>query len=156
MSGKIVNWVYLKLFVSLRDYSMEKIFSKFNHPIVCAHRGASAYAPENTLSAFQKALDLKTDMVELDVQSSRDNQLFIMHDLEVDRTTDGSGKLAMLTASELASLDAGSWFDEKFKGEPVPQFDAALSLIRGKATFNIEVKCNGLKSSMIEQIIEKI
>lgn len=135
---------------------MKKNKSSYSPPIICAHRGASGYAPENTLAAFKKALELRTDMVELDVQQISDNKLYIMHDTEIDRTTNGTGSLSKLTSPEVEKLDAGSWFSEKFQGEPVPQFEAVLSLVKGKAALNIELKCNGSRDNLIQSVIEKI
>lgn len=85
-------------------------------PLIIAHRGASGTAPENTFAAFQKAVDLRADMIELDVHLTRDKQLIVMHDSTVDRTTDGKGKIADLTLGEIKMLDAGSWFGAEFAG----------------------------------------
>jgi len=71
-----------------------------------AHRGASAYAPENTIAAFDKAVEMKADYIEIDVQRSKDGKLVLIHDTTVDRTTDGSGKVGNLTFKELRNLDA--------------------------------------------------
>ncbi|KAA3618103.1 MAG: glycerophosphodiester phosphodiesterase [Calditrichaeota bacterium] len=128
----------------------------FIAPIICAHRGASGYAPENTMAAFQMAIDLQTDMIEFDVQQTRDKKLYIMHDEKVRRTTNGKKKLWQLTGKELEKLDAGSWFAKKFTGERVPEFDSVLKLAKGKVKLNIEVKCNGKQDNMLEQVIEKI
>ena len=87
---------------------------------VFAHRGASAAAPENTLPAFQKALDMGVDGIELDVQCSRDGELVVIHNFDVDATTDGHGPVASLAATELKQLDAGSHFSEKYAGVGVP------------------------------------
>src|SRR3954463_10063616 len=74
-----------------------------------AHRGASGYAPENTIAAFDKALDMKADYIEIDVQRSKDGKLVIIHDTTVNRTTDGTGYVKDLTFDQLESLDAGSF-----------------------------------------------
>ncbi len=79
-----------------------------------AHRGASAYVPENTFSAFDKALSLGVDQVELDVHFSQDEHIVVIHDDNLDRTTNGSGPVSAHTLAQLRSLDAGSWFGPEY------------------------------------------
>lgn len=105
-----------------------------------AHRGASGYAPENTLAAFDKAVEMKCDYIELDIHLSKDGRIVVIHDSTVDRTTDSSGKVCDLTLAELQQLDAGSWFDEIFKGETIPTLVEVLERYRGKIGILIEVK----------------
>lgn len=102
-------------------------------PKIIAHRGASANAPENTLAAFQLALDLGADGIELDVMLSKDHQLVVIHDDTVDRTTNGSGRVQDLTLAELQALDAGN-------GERIPTLDEVLTQFGGKFLINIELK----------------
>src|SRR2546425_4771732 len=97
------------------------------HVVVIAHRGANKFAPENTLAAFRKAVDLGCDYVELDVRRTRDGALVLMHDSTVDSKTDGKGKVADLTLAEIKALDAGIKHGEEWKGEGKPTFDAALA-----------------------------
>lgn len=80
--------------------------------IVVAHRGASAYLPENTMPSFERAAEMGADAVELDVHLTADRQLAVIHDSTVDRTTDGSGEVASLTMAELRELDAGYRFTD--------------------------------------------
>jgi len=108
--------------------------------MVVAHRGSSGTAPENTVAAFSQALDAGVSMIELDVQLSKDNRVVVIHDATVDRTTNGSGKVSEYDADTLLNLDAGSWFDEKYKGERIPLLEDALELIAPKALINIELK----------------
>lgn len=89
-------------------------------PLILAHRGASAHAPENTLAAFRLAFEQDADGIELDVQLSADGEVVICHDGTVNRTTDGQGKVGNLTLSQLKQLDAGTWFDSRFAGERIP------------------------------------
>jgi glycerophosphoryl diester phosphodiesterase len=98
---------------------------------VVGHRGASGLAPENTLAAFQIALDLGVDGVEFDVQMTRDGHLVVAHDEELDRTTSGSGLLRELSIAELQVLDAGGWFAEDFKGERIPSLPELFDFMRG-------------------------
>ncbi len=107
--------------------------------IVC-HRGANEYAPENTRAAAQICVDWGVDYIEIDVRRSRDGVMYILHDTTVDRTTDGSGPIAAMTAEAIDRLDAGSWFDPKFAGEGVPRLEPYLRWIKGKAKVYFDVK----------------
>lgn len=97
---------------------------------VLAHRGASAYAPENTLAAFRKAIEQGADWLEFDVQQTQDNQLVVFHDLRVERTTNGRGALRDLTLDQVRGLDAGSWFDPVFADERVPTLEEVVALAK--------------------------
>lgn len=110
---------------------------------VIAHRGASGYAPENTLAAIRLALEQQADMIEIDVFLSKDGHIVVMHDASVNRTTNGKGKIADLTLAQLKKLDAGSWFDARFTGEPVPTLAKVLAAVEGKAQLLIEIKQSG-------------
>ncbi|HSV86979.1 MAG TPA: glycerophosphodiester phosphodiesterase family protein, partial [Levilinea sp.] len=92
-------------------------------PVIYAHRGACAHAPENTLTAFQLALQHGADAIELDAKLSMDGEVVVFHDQTIDRTTSGTGKLAGKTLAELKKLDAGGWFAPQFAGEPIPTLD---------------------------------
>ena len=87
--------------------------------LTIAHRGASAYAPENTRAAFDRAIAMGADMIETDVQLTRDSELVLIHDDLVDRTTDGQGPVADYDLEDVLRLDAGSWFGPKFAGERI-------------------------------------
>ncbi|MFI7033758.1 glycerophosphodiester phosphodiesterase [Microbispora rosea] len=107
-------------------------------PLVVAHRGASAYAPENTVAAFELARDRGADMFELDVQETEDHRLVLMHDTTLGRTTDveevfpgrASWRIGEFTLAEIRRLDAGSWFSRKYAGEAVPTLGEALRAMR--------------------------
>jgi glycerophosphoryl diester phosphodiesterase len=108
---------------------------------VIAHRGFSAQAPENTLAALRAALAGGADAVEWDVHVAACGTPVLFHDETLDRTTDGVGPLADRDFTELRGLDAGSWFDPAFAGEPIPSFAEALELIGpSEATVYPEVK----------------
>jgi glycerophosphoryl diester phosphodiesterase len=113
--------------------------------LVDAHRGASAWCPENTLSAFEAAIAFGADSVELDVQLSADGVPVVIHDDTVDRTTNGSGAVARLSAAELAVLDAGAWKSPSFKGERIPTLDQCLWLLAGTVRINLELKARDLR-----------
>ncbi len=126
---------------------------------IIAHRGASAYAPENTLPAFRLALDMGADFVEYDLQVTKDKQLVVLHDETLERTTNveevfpARGRSAAgdksggkhwyvydFTLAEIKKLEAGSWTGKDFKDTPVPTFQETLDLIRGRAGHFIEIK----------------
>lgn len=100
------------------------------HPAVIAHRGASIEAPENTLAAFRRALELGVDAVETDVHLSADGELVVIHESLLDRTTDGRGLVKDRSLAALRRLDAGRWFDERFAGERIPTLEEALDVLR--------------------------
>jgi glycerophosphoryl diester phosphodiesterase len=105
-----------------------------------AHRGASARAPENTLAAFEEAVRLGVDAIELDVHLSADGVPVVIHDGSVDRTTDGHGPVAAFTVGALQALDAGSWFAPRFRAERIPSLAQALECARGRCGLIIEIK----------------
>jgi len=94
-------------------------------PKVVGHRGLIFQAPENTLAGFEACMNLRLGL-ELDIQRTKDGVLVLMHDSEVNRTTNGKGKVSEITLAELKKLDAGSWFDIRFKGEKVPTLEEFL------------------------------
>lgn len=107
---------------------------------IIAHRGASGYAPENTLASFEKAISMNVKAIEFDVQMTKDGKLVVIHDFFVDRTTNGHGFVFDLNYDELQLLDAGSSFDQKFKGEKIPLFEEVLDLIPQTIDLHIELK----------------
>jgi glycerophosphoryl diester phosphodiesterase len=111
-----------------------------HHPLIFAHRGARRVAPENTLPAFAAALAMGADGVELDVHRTLDGQLMVIHDFSVDKTTNGRGEVARMTAAEIAALDAGSHFSVEFAGTAVPSLQQVLDLLVGRCLINIEIK----------------
>lgn len=117
-----------------------------------AHRGATGYAPENTIAGFDLAVDMKADYIEIDVQRSKDGELVLIHDTTVDRTTDGTGKVGELTFEQLRSLDAGSWKGEQFAGEQIPTFAEILDRYRGKVGILIELKAPELYPGIEEEV----
>lgn len=108
-----------------------------------AHRGASGNYPENTLLAFEKALEIGVDEIELDLRVTKDGHLVVMHDDTVDRTTDGMGRVAGLTLAGIRKFDAGIVFGERFRGERVPIWEEALELVQGKVRLNVHLKEGG-------------
>jgi glycerophosphoryl diester phosphodiesterase len=118
---------------------------------IIAHRGASGYAPENTLASINLAIEMGCDAIEFDVQLTSDEQLVVCHDFTVDRTTNGLGEIKNLTLVDIKKLDAGSWFSEKFAGEQIPTLEEVLNLVPNDLFLHIEIK----KTSTDDRNIEK-
>ena len=108
--------------------------------LIIAHRGASSYAPENTLAAFDLALQMGACHLELDVHLTQDDFLVVIHDEVVDRTTNGTGAVTSYTLAALQALDAGTWFGEAFVGARVPTLADVLARYQGRAHLHIELK----------------
>lgn len=112
----------------------------FTNPVI-AHRGASAYAPENTMSAFRLAEQMGAACIECDVMLSSDGVPFIIHDTSLKRTTKTRGEVGLTTAEQLSSLEAGRWFRRKYKGEPIPTLKGLLDwLVPSGLSLNLEIK----------------
>ena len=111
------------------------------HLRICGHRGHSVDAPENTLAAFRAARQLGGTDCEIDTVLTADGEIVVLHDLLLDRTTTGRGAVFSHTASQVATLDAGSWFDSAFAAERVPTLDRALTLAEElDLAYEIEIK----------------
>lgn len=126
-----------------------------------AHRGLNTFAPENTISAFQAALDNGINWIETDVDALGDGTPIIIHDTSLDRTTNRAGSYYDLTAADLPKLDAGSWFSPQFAGEPVPTLRQLVQFMNEKGlNANIEIKSNeqGKKETLrlIDNIIAEL
>jgi len=164
----------------VKDPSLEPDVRK---PLVIAHRGASGFAPENTLAAFKLALALGADGVEMDVQLSSDGHPVVIHDSRVNRTTNGTGAVSRLTLDQLQSLDAGSWFERRlsrrprlramarriyaeagggfqtFSPERVPTLEAVLSLLAGAGLERIYVELKGspaTRQPLLEAVLDLV
>ncbi len=111
-----------------------------SRPFVIAHRGASTEAPENTIAAFELALEQGADGIELDVHLSGDDHPVVIHDFTLERTTDGAGPVSAHTVRELKRLDAGGWHDRRFRGQRVQTLQEVLERFRGRARFWVELK----------------
>jgi len=110
---------------------------------IIAHRGASAERPECTVSAIRRALDVGATAVEVDVRTSRDGELLILHDITLDRTTNGKGLASALTLTKLQQLDAGSWFNSKYEAERIPSLIEAARECKGKIDLLLDLKEQG-------------
>lgn len=108
-------------------------------PIIFAHRGASAHAPENTLAAFELALAQNADAIELDVKLSADGQVMVIHDTTVNRTTGSHGRVTELSLAQLKSLDAGSFFSSQYSGEKIPTLQEVFEALGQRTFINVEL-----------------
>lgn len=108
-------------------------------PLVFAHRGASAHAPENTLAAFEMAIQQKADYIELDAKLTRDQQVVVIHDRTVERTTDGLGVVSDIPLAALRELNASHNFQTDFPRQAIPTLDEVFQLCRGNIRINIEL-----------------
>jgi glycerophosphoryl diester phosphodiesterase len=123
---------------------------------VIAHRGFSGVAPENTLVAMQKAIDLGADMIEIDVTLTADNIVILLHDETLDRTTDGVGRALDIPLDTIRGLDAGSWFAPEYAGEPVPTLKEALELVKGRILLNIEIKGEAVTDTVEGGLVDRV
>jgi len=115
--------------------------------LIFAHRGASNLAPENTLKAFKKAIELKADYIEFDVHQSKDGEIVIMHDANTFRTTGHLGLIKDMTLNELKKLNCGD-------GEKIPTLEELINLTKGKIGLNCEIKVEGIAQKIIELLKE--
>ena len=126
---------------------------KITPPIILGHRGASKYAPENTIAAFDLALKQKADGFELDTMLSADGNPVVIHDNTVNRTTNGTGKVDWHMAGQLKDLDAGSKFSPDFAGEKIPLLEEVFTYFKGKALINVELKNFHTPSNLLPKIV---
>lgn len=123
---------------------------------IVAHRGASLERPECTLSSIERAIEVGATAVEVDVRTSSDGQLYILHDTTLDRTTNGTGEASSLTLAELQKLDAGSWFDERFRSERIPSLVEAAEACKGKIDLLLDLKEQGEDyDKQVAEVIQK-
>ncbi len=118
----------------------------FNRFACFGHRGAAGYEPENTLLAIQKAIDLGVSWIEIDVQAV-ENELIVLHDFRLERTTNGKGFVWDYSLSDLRKLDAG-------KGQKIPLLSEVLALVKGKVRVNVELKAQGLADRVVPLVDE--
>ncbi|TWT65191.1 glycerophosphodiester phosphodiesterase [Allorhodopirellula solitaria] len=110
---------------------------------IVAHRGSRLDRPENTMAAIERAIETGAHAVEIDVRTSRDGKLVIIHDAKVDRTTNGTGRINDLTWAELSALDAGSWFGADYASERIPSLDQVLEACKGRVQVQLDLKEEG-------------
>lgn len=130
-----------------------KEYVECTHRFVVAHRGSSGTAPENTIAAFREALEAGADVIETDIQVIDDGRIIAFHDEKFERTV-RSIKNGEIDLKDIDSLDAGSWFNEKFSGEKIPLLEEVISFVKGKAYLILEIK--SIQQRIIHKNIPKI
>ena len=125
-------------------------------PLIVAHRGSSAHAPENTRAAFELAAEQHADAIELDVDLTRDGHVIVMHDATIDRTTTGHGRVNDLTLEELRRVDAGAWKGPQFASERVPLLSEVFEAVGQRLLIDIEIKSTSRRSNGIEQRVMEL
>ncbi|MCY6369386.1 glycerophosphodiester phosphodiesterase [Clostridium ganghwense] len=123
---------------------------------ITAHRGSSTDAPENTLAAINAAIKNGANYAEIDVQQTKDGKLVLLHDKSFKRTTGVDKTVGELKLSDIKKLDAGSWFDENFKGENVPTLEEVIDYSKDKIRLNIEIKTNNTDTTLVEDVVRLI
>lgn len=143
--------------------SLTKPGNHTRRPLIIAHRGASASAPENTLAALSTAVELNADAVEIDIHMTADGELVAIHDDTLDRTTDSTGNVRDLTLSQVKHLDAGSWFYQQGiqilwdrHQLSVPTLREALDVVRGRTALLVELKRPGLYPGIEERLLSTL
>ena len=133
------------------------LLSQLPQPVIFAHRGASAYAPENTLASFSLALKYGAPAIELDVKLTADQQVIVIHDQTVNRTTDGQGDVRNLSLRQVKELDAGIKKGEQFRGEPIPTLAEVFETV-GKSLFiNVELTNYATGSdSLVDEVVKLV
>lgn len=121
--------------------------------LVYGHRGAKAYAPMNTLAAFELAAEQGAHGIELDVHRSADGYPVILHDFTVDHTTNSTGDIRQMTLAHIKSLDAGSWFSPQFAGAQIPTLDEVFESVGRRLFINVEIKSESLETDGVEQVV---
>lgn len=124
-------------------------------PLTIAHRGASAYAPENTIAAFKMAIEMGFDLIENDVRRTKDGVIVVSHDGSLDRCTDGTGQIADLTLEEVKSPSAGVKFGPEYTGERIPTLEEALDAVPASVGYCIELKVPGLAEDVV-RLVERM
>jgi glycerophosphoryl diester phosphodiesterase len=125
----------------LEHYRVALKSMAISNPVqVVAHRGNNRFAPENTLVSYEQAIEARAPIVELDLHRSKDGVVVLLHDDTLERTTNGTGRVNDLTLEELKTLDAGSWKDARYAGEPIPTLDEIAALCKGRTIMMLDLK----------------
>ena len=128
-------------------------------PHIIAHRGASGLAPENTLAAFAKAIEIGVDRIEMDLRQTIDGEVVVLHDKTINRTTNGWGSVRKLSLKKCKRYSAGSWFHHSFSDERIPTFREVLEFVNGRAKLLLEIKDgspyhHGIEKNIIDLVNE--
>ena len=129
---------------------------RYDNSIVTAHRGGAGIAPENTMVAMKKAIELGAGFSELDVQETSDGVLILLHDKTLERTAGVDLNIWEMPYDSLTSYEVGSWFAPEFAGEPISKLADVMGAVKGKMKLNIELKMSGHEKFLIEKVIDLI
>ncbi len=125
--------------------------------LLIAHRGASGYAPENTIVSFKKAFQMGAKAYEFDLQLTRDEEVVVFHDYTLERCTDGQGYLREKTLDELKRLDSGSWYGKEYENEKIPTLNEVLEVVKGAELINLELKRDeNEKRSLVDKVLKSV
>ncbi|WP_397537152.1 glycerophosphodiester phosphodiesterase family protein [Rummeliibacillus pycnus] len=149
----------LLILIGLFTFSTIKLFSvstvKANRPMmVIAHRGANDKAPEETMPAYKIAVQEKANYIEMDLRETKDNQLVLMHDPTIDRTTNGNGEVNQYSLQELQKFDAGSWFNPTYKNERIITLEELINQFGSKTNYFIETRLVDNKLKMEKPLVD--
>jgi glycerophosphoryl diester phosphodiesterase len=150
--GAGVDWLQTDLAEEILSRHFEQRLGR-RATQVAFHRGAKAFAPENTIPAFAKAGRLGADYIEFDVQTTRDGTFYLLHDELLDRTTTGKGPIADATAEQVARLDAGSWFGRPFAGVAPPSLDEFLAAVPERVQLYFDAKA--IPPDAVSAVVER-
>ena len=139
-----------------RPTTIQEFYDTDARTRVIAHRGFSSAAPENTIAAVRAAIEIRADMVEIDVTLTSDGHVVVIHDETLDRTTNGSGEIFLFPLAELQKLDAGSWFDPSFAGERIPTLGEVLNVVDGRILLNVEIKSEAVARGVVGKVAAAI
>lgn len=137
---------------------------KYKEIVNVSHRGASAYAPEHTIMSYEMGEKMHGDYIEIDLQMTKDGQLIAMHDVTLDRTTNGTGLVKDFTLEEIKELDAGSWFNEKYpqfsnpayEGLKVPTLEEVFKKFGKNESYYIETKSPDVYPGMEKELLRLV
>lgn len=150
----VLNIIYINFdFGIFRGSANVQLFSK---TLIAAHRGYSAEAPENTIPAFEAAIDNLADYVELDVQETKDGRIVVLHDPDLKRVAGVSNSIWTLNYSDIANIDVGSWFSKEFQGTTIPTLEEVMEMAKGRLKLNIEIKLTGHEKNLEESVVRII
>jgi glycerophosphoryl diester phosphodiesterase len=143
-------------FAGERPATIDEFLAPGGRTWVIAHRGFSGRAPENTVVAIREAIAIGADMAEIDVTLTADERVVVIHDETLDRTTNGSGKVADYSFDDIRNLDAGSWFAAQFAGEKVPTLEEILDTVKGRILLNVEIKSEAVDRGISDKVAAAI
>lgn len=143
-------------FLYLQDRDYRVLYELRKQPAITAHRGASSIAPENSIPAFEKAIEAKADWIELDVHQTMDGIIVVTHDADIKRIAGVDKKLYEMTYQELQTYDVGSWFSQEYQGLRVATLEEVIQHCKGKIKLNIELKPTGHEVDFEQHVIDLI